>query len=78
MALEARDVLNWRVEGTLLRVSLVLMGACDCRYGFGMYGLFKKNVLRECIAVDAAHGNAECTRLQDIVVGEALDQLQDW
>jgi hypothetical protein len=34
-----------------------------------------ENVLCEGVAVDAAHGNAEGTRLQDVVVGEALDQL---
>lgn len=33
------------------------------------------DLLCEGIAVDAAHGNAECTRLKDVVVGEALDQL---
>jgi hypothetical protein len=34
------------------------------------------NVLSEGIAVDAAHSNAECTRLEDIVVGETLDELE--
>ena len=34
-----------------------------------------RDLLCEGIAVDAAHGNAERTRLEDVVVGEALDQL---
>lgn len=34
-----------------------------------------ENVLSEGIAVDAAHCNAEGTRLKDVVVGEAFDQL---
>lgn len=33
------------------------------------------DILSKGIAVDAAHGNAKGTRLQDIIVGEALNQL---
>lgn len=34
------------------------------------------NILGESIGVDAAHGDAECAGLEDIMVGEALDQLE--
>lgn len=35
------------------------------------------NILSKGVAVDTAHGNAKGPRLQDVVVGEALDQLLD-
>lgn len=33
------------------------------------------DILSKGIAVDAAHRNAKGTRLQDVMVGETLDQL---
>jgi hypothetical protein len=35
-----------------------------------------RDILREGIAVNTAHGNAEGAALEDIVVGEALNQLK--
>lgn len=34
-----------------------------------------RDILCECTTVDSAQGDAECSRLEDIVVGEAFDQL---
>jgi hypothetical protein len=48
--------------------------------GFGISpitGVFGAgDILRKGIAVDTAHGNAKGPALEDIVVGEALNQLQ--
>lgn len=34
-----------------------------------------RDILSKSVAVDAAKGNAKGTRLQDVMVGEALNEL---
>lgn len=41
-----------------------------------LYSIFGMDLLGEGVAVDTAHGNAKGTALEDIVVGEALNQLE--
>lgn len=48
----------------------VLVGRNNGRVGM-------KDILSKGVAVDAAHGNAKGTRLQDVMVGEALDELDE-
>lgn len=44
-------------------------------YALGKVDEYGVDILGESIGVDAAHGDAECAGLEDIMVGEALDQL---
>lgn len=64
-ALLAREVLNWRV---LQRVKVSGNPPHCAPFRDG-------NIPAECAAIDSSHGDAESTRLEHVMVVEAVNKL---